>query len=89
MRAIPTSRKKLDNYRQVRWKPRWDRVYDPLATIVKKHPRCHPQEFPNLSRAFTTLLTLPFTTATAEKSFSALRSLKTCLRSMIKEDCLS
>ena len=47
------------------------------------------QEFPNLSRAFTALLTLPITTATAEKSFSALRRLKTYLRSTMKEDRLS
>ena len=64
-------------------------VHNPPATIAETLPHCHPQEFPNLSRAFTALLTLPITTATAEKSFSELRRLKTYLRSTMKEDRLS
>ena len=71
--TIPTSRNKLNNYRKecLRWKTRWDRVHDPPATIVETPPHCHTQKFPNLSRAFTTLLTLPIIAATVERSFSA------------------
>ena len=43
----------------------------------------------NASRAFTPLFTLPITTATAERSFRALRRLKTYLWSTMKEDRLS
>ena len=60
-------------------------MHDPPATI----PHCPPQEFPNLSRAFTALLTRPITTATPERSLSVLRRLKTYLRSIMKEDRLS
>ena len=54
-----------------------------METQLNADRDCHPQEFPNLSRAFTALLTLPITTATAESSFNALR------RSTIKEGRLS
>ena len=43
-----------------------------MGTQLNADWACNPQEFPNLSRAFTALLTLPITTTTAERSFSAL-----------------
>ena len=63
--------RKLQERECLRWKTRWDRVHDPPATIVETPPHCHTQKFPNLSRAFTTLLTLPIIAATVERSFSA------------------
>ncbi|KAL9977108.1 hypothetical protein ACROYT_G014479 [Oculina patagonica] len=86
---IPEDIQQLHESECLRWKLRWDKVDNPPATIVETLPHCRPQEFPNLSRAFTALLTLPITTATAERSFSALRRLKTYLRSTMKEDRLS
>ena len=86
---IPEEIRQLQESECLRWKTRWDRVHDPPATIAKRLPHCHLQEFPNLSRAFTALSTLPISTATVERSFSALRRLQTYLRSTMKEDRLS
>jgi len=60
-----------------------------VGTQLNTDWSCNPQEFLNLSRAFTALLTLPSTTTTAESSLSALRILKTYLRSTMKDDHLS
>ena len=45
--------------------------------------------FPNLHCTFKVLLTMPVSTATAERSFSSLRRLKTYLRSTMTETRLS
>ena len=45
--------------------------------------------FPDLYTAFLLFLTLPVTVATAEKSFSKLRLIKTYLRNTIQQDRLS
>lgn len=86
---IPEDIRQLHKSECLRWKWRWDKVHNPPATIVEILPHCRSQEFPNLSRAFTALLTLPVTTATAERFFSALRRLKTYLRSTMEENRLN
>lgn len=45
--------------------------------------------YPNLSIALRLLLTLPVTVASGERSFSALKRLKTYLRSTVSQDWLS
>lgn len=85
---IPDDIRQSQESECLRWKSRWGKVQDLPTTIAETLLHCHPQEFPNISRAFTTLLTLPITTATAERSFSVLRRLKTYLRSTMKEDRL-
>lgn len=45
--------------------------------------------FPNIHRIFSLLLTLPVGSCTCERSFSALRRLKTWCRTSIKEDKLN
>ena len=85
-RRIPTSRKKLDNYRKVNvcggtecmiLRPQ---LLKRFLTVTHKSSQIYPRHL----RHF-----LPITTATTERSFSALRRLKTYLRSTMKEDRLS
>lgn len=49
---------------------------------------CSAETFPNIRTALVLLLTLPVSTATAERSFSVLRRLKTYLRSTMRQDRL-
>ena len=44
---------------------------------------CHADIYPNVYILLTILGTLPVSTATSERSFSTMRRLKTCLRSLI------
>ena len=60
-------------------------MQDPPATIVETLPHCHPQEFPNLSRAFTGLSSNHYSNYT--EVFQCTK--KTYLRSTMKEDRLS
>ena len=83
---IPEDIRQLQESECHRWRSRWEKVHDRPNTIAETLPLFRPHEFPNLSRAFTTSLTLPITTATAERSSSALRRLKTYLRSTKKDD---
>ena len=50
---------------------------------------CDEQCFPIVSALLTILLTLPSSTASAERSFSTLRRLKTWIRSRMGEDRLT
>jgi len=50
---------------------------------------CCPQTYPNIKFLLPILTTFPVTTASAERSFSMLRRLKTWLRSSMCEDCLT
>ena len=45
--------------------------------------------YPNIANLLTIILTLPVTNAEAERSFSALKRLKTYLRNTISEDRLN
>ena len=60
-------------------------MQDPPATIVETLPHCHPQEFPNLSRAFTALSSNHY--SNYREVFQCTK--KTYLRSTMKEDRLS
>jgi hypothetical protein len=50
---------------------------------------CCPPTYPNIKFLLQILTTLPVTTASAERSFSMLRRLKTWLRSSMGEDRLT
>ena len=49
----------------------------------------HIELYPAVRQAFITLLTLPATTCTVERSFSTLRRVKTWLRTTMSDDRLS
>lgn len=86
---IPEDLQQLRESECMRWKSRWEKANNLPATLRETLEECKPHEFPNISRAFTVLLTLPITTATAERSFSALGRLKTYMRSTMKEERLN
>jgi hAT family C-terminal dimerisation region len=50
---------------------------------------CSEVFYPNVNKLLTILATLPVTTASAERSFSTLRRLKTYLRSTMTDDRLT
>ena len=74
-----------------RWQRKWTKV--PIenrpATLVDALSSCSKSLYPNLAILLQIFATIPVTTATAERSFSSLRLLKTYLRSTKKEDRLN
>jgi hypothetical protein len=59
------------------------------ATALDALQQCNPHFYPNIHRLLTILATLPVTTASAERSFSTLRRLKTYLRSTMSSERLT
>ena len=86
---IPEHLQQVRESECMRWKSRWEKANDLPGTLHDTLEQCSPHEFPNIAKAFTVLLTLPITTATAERSFSALGRLKTYMRSTMKEERLN
>lgn len=76
------------------WKQKWSRVKDetPNATIPSTAAEglaaCDRDSFPTIHALLTIMLCMPVSTASAERSFSTLRRLKTWLRSRIGEQRL-
>lgn len=75
------------------WQSRWQdadpKVRETVNTISLTLKKCDPSIFPNLFRLFKVFMTMPVTTATAERSFSQLRLLKTHLRSVMLSNRLN
>jgi hypothetical protein len=61
---------------------------DPRSVLEYLYKRNLVEIFPNLSVALRIVLTLPVTVATAERSFSKLKIIKTYLRSQMAQDRL-
>lgn len=59
------------------------------ATALDALEQCNQHFYPNIHRLLTILATLPVTTASAERSFSTLRRLKTYLRSTMSSERLT
>jgi hypothetical protein len=70
----------------VRWKCKWQNVTEKPSTLIDTLKHAKPEWYPNIYRAVTVLLTMPVTSATTERSFSALKRIKTYLRSTMVED---
>lgn len=73
-----------------RWRYKWqnaepEQPENAIATL----PHCNIDLFPNIRRLIQIMATLPVSTATAERSFSTLRRLKTYMRSSMLEDRLT
>ncbi|CAC5359187.1 unnamed protein product [Mytilus coruscus] len=74
-----------------RWKTRWS------MTILETKPKTlhetvvttNKNLYPNISAIISVLLTMPASTATAERSFSAMNRIKTHLRTTMRTDRLS
>lgn len=59
------------------------------TNLVQSLSACDRKNFPNLYRLLQIACILPVTSAEAERSFSAVRRIKTCLRSCMGEDRLA
>ena len=60
-----------------------------ITTIAESLQACDSSIYPNISVLLRIFATIPVTTATAERSFSALRLLKTYLRATMHEERLN
>ena len=73
------------------WKRKWSEVEksDRPASLAKAIKCCDKLKFPNIFTLIKIGCTLPVTSAECERSFSAMRKLRTWLRSTMKSDRLS
>ena len=73
------------------WQQRWRQLpaKDRPATAIDSLPLCSADFFPNIKTLLVITATLPVTTATAERTFSSLRLLKTYLRSTMGQNRLA
>lgn len=70
----------------------WKHMWDSSSNTFPKHPAQaikHSSDLPNITVLLHIICTLPVTSSTAERSFSALRRVKTYLRSTMSEDRLN
>ncbi|VDI83267.1 Hypothetical predicted protein [Mytilus galloprovincialis] len=73
-----------------RWKARWSIAEGQIpGTLAEILNLCNVDLYPNIYTCLLILLTIPVTTATAERSFSVMRRVKTYLRSTMTTDRLS
>ena len=74
----------------VRWKCKWQNATEKPSTLIDTLKHAKPELYPNIHRAIKVLLTMSVTmSATAERYFSALKSIKTYLRSTMVEGRLN
>lgn len=73
------------------WKQKWQsvKVCDRPATAVDTLPVCSHDSFLNIHSLLVITATLPVTTATAERTFSSLRLLKSYVRTVMGTDRLA
>lgn len=73
-----------------RWKTRCDQVVTNSTECLQDVVAALPEDlYPNVARCFHLLLAMPVSTASAERSFSSMRRLKTYLRSTMTTNRLS
>jgi len=71
------------------WQQRWQTATNRPKTALDAYRACNASLYPNVSVLLQLLVTLPVTTATAERSFSTLKRLKTYLRSSMSDERLT
>lgn len=72
-----------------RWRVRCQTQNDQPGTIADTLAQINAQLYPNVSACLHVLLAMPVSTATAERSFSSMRRLKTYLRSTMTTSRMS
>jgi hypothetical protein len=83
--------KKFQAYKNelLKWKCKWESQSDKPSDSPKTLISAHPDFFQNIHAAVKILLTMLVSSATAERSFSSLKRIKTYLRSTMVEDWLN
>lgn len=73
------------------WTKKWEEISDDLNELnaIKTLEKCDKQFFPLIYNLLKILATLPVSTASAERSFSTLKRLKTYLRNTIGQERLT
>jgi hypothetical protein len=71
------------------WKIACQKMDEPPADCINALMMCNPVFFPNIHTLLKIFATLPVSTATAERTFSVLKYLKSYLRSTMLEDRLN
>jgi hypothetical protein len=73
------------------WTKKWEEINDDLNELnaIKTLEKCDKQFFPLIYTLLKILATLPVSTASAERSFSTLKRLKTYLRNTIGQERLT
>ena len=83
----------LDEFKReiARWRTRWSITpRDQMPTsLCETLDAVNPVLYPSIDTILCIMLTMPVTSATAERSFSVLRRLKTYVRSTMNSDRLS
>jgi hypothetical protein len=79
----------LDEFKReiARWRTRWS--ITPRDQMPTSLCAVNPVLYPSIDSILCIMLTMPVTSATAERSFSVLRRLKTYVRSTMNNDRLS
>lgn len=85
---LPGSKLEIEGEFQI-WKKKWSKSTTVPANAIDTFKLCSKVAFPNLYILLHILCTLPVTTATAERSFSGLKRMKTDLRSNMKQSRLA
>lgn len=71
------------------WQQKWISANDTPNCFIEALNFCNRAIFPNIHTLLKICATIPVTTATAERSFSTLKRLKTYLRNTISEERLN
>ncbi|XP_065199035.1 uncharacterized protein LOC135830743 [Sycon ciliatum] len=72
-----------------RWKKKWEGVVVAPETITTLLDAVNPTAYPNITRILHLLLVVPVTTATVERSNSALKIIKTDLHNSMSQERLN
>jgi histone deacetylase complex regulatory component SIN3 len=72
-----------------RWKTRCAAMAEKTNSITDTLASTNPDLYPNVTKCLHVLLAMPVSTASAERSFSSMRRLKTYLRSTMTTERLS
>ncbi|XP_016658723.2 uncharacterized protein LOC107883372 [Acyrthosiphon pisum] len=71
------------------WKSKWIRIKDEGVDVITSAETCNEILYPTVKKLLFILSCLPVSVASAERSFSTLRRLKTWLRSTMGQNRLS
>ncbi|XP_043932233.1 52 kDa repressor of the inhibitor of the protein kinase-like [Protopterus annectens] len=91
--AYKTDLSSLHNLREelVRWSTKWNMVPENQfpTTIIDTLQHLKPEFYPDINTALSILATMPVSVASAERTFSAFRRIKTWLRNCMSEHRLT